>query len=102
MKQVPRYLLVYTTCIYSTTGYTLCRGNYCFTFFIKDERSQGERSQKDTEEDTRKLSDFDVQKYLAGDRVKDGEDKYKKNAYNQEASDKLAFDRDIPDVRHPQ
>lgn len=75
---------------------------YCVVVFIKDERSQGERSQKDTEEDTRKLSDFDVQKYLAGDRVKDGEDKYKKNAYNQEASDKLAFDRDIPDVRHPQ
>ena len=33
--------------------------------------------------------------YLAVTRVKKGDDAYASNAYNQEASDKVAFDRDV-------
>lgn len=40
--------------------------------------------------------------YLAVTRVKKGDDAYSNNAYNQEASDKVAFDRDVPDVRASQ
>lgn len=49
--------------------------------------------------DHRRIEDFDVESYLAVTRVKKGDDAYASNAYNQEASDKAAFDRDVPDVR---
>lgn len=52
--------------------------------------------------DSRRIEDFDVESYLAVTRVKKGDDAYASNAYNQEASDKAAFDRDVPDVRASQ
>ena len=54
------------------------------------------------EVDSRRIEDFDVEGYLAVTRVKKGDDAYASNAYNQEASDKVAFDRDVPDVRASQ
>jgi len=54
------------------------------------------------EKDNRRIQDFDVEIYLSVTRVKKGDDAYASNAYNQEASDKAAFDRDVPDVRDPQ
>ena len=48
------------------------------------------------------MEDFDVESYLDVTRVKKGDDAYASNAYNQEASDKVAFDRDVPDVRASQ
>lgn len=52
--------------------------------------------------DNRRIEDFNVEGYLAVTRVKKGDDAYANNAYNQEASDKVAFDRDVPDVRASQ
>ena len=52
--------------------------------------------------DSRRIEDFDVEGYLAVTRIKPGDDAYASNAYNQEASDKTAFDRDVPDVRASQ
>ena len=49
--------------------------------------------------DLRRIEDFDVDSYIAVTRVKKGGDAYASNAYNQEASDKAAFNRDVPDVR---
>lgn len=49
--------------------------------------------------DTRSLDNFDWQRYIKAAGLKDGEDKNQRNAYNQEASDALAWDRDVPDVR---
>ena len=49
--------------------------------------------------DLRRIEDFDVESYIAVTRVKKGDDAYASNAYNQEASDKAAFNRDVPDVR---
>lgn len=43
-----------------------------------------------------------MENYLAVTRVKKGGDAYASNAYNQEASDKAPFDRDVPDVRASQ
>lgn len=40
-----------------------------------------------------------MESYLAATRLRKGDDAYASNAYNQEASDKAAFDRDVPDVR---
>lgn len=54
------------------------------------------------ETDNRRIEDFDVESYLAVTRVKQGDDAYANNAYNQEASDKAPFDRDVPDVRASQ
>ncbi|XP_068683019.1 polypeptide N-acetylgalactosaminyltransferase 2-like [Montipora foliosa] len=59
-----------------------------------------QREKKIAEEnDHRRIKDFDVESYLAATRLKKGDDAYSSNAYNQEASDKAAFDRDVPDVR---
>lgn len=52
-----------------------------------------------SEKDTRVLSDFDWKSYVKASGLKPGEDKNQRNAYNQEASDKLDWDRAIPDVR---
>ena len=49
--------------------------------------------------DARRLSDFNWKAYQAGGALKPGEDKNQNNAYNQEASEALAWDRDVPDVR---
>lgn len=57
---------------------------------------------KPAETDTRRIEDFDVESYLGVTRVKQGEDAYASNAYNQEASDKAPFNRDVPDVRASQ
>jgi len=45
---------------------------------------------------------FDADKYLAGDALKEGEDKYGRNQFNQEISDKIDPDRNVPDTRHSQ
>lgn len=49
--------------------------------------------------DTRRLENYDWKGYIKRGALKPGEDKNAKNAYNQEASEKLAWDRAIPDVR---
>lgn len=54
---------------------------------------------KISKDDPRRIEDFDVEGYLAATRLSKGDDAYASNAYNQEASDKAAFDRDVPDVR---
>ena len=43
---------------------------------------------------------FNVQQYIGATRVKYGEDRYKKNKFNQEASDSLPCDRQVPDTRN--
>jgi len=50
-------------------------------------------------EDRRKLKDFDWKAYQERSGLKPGEDKNQRNAYNQEASDALPWDRGVPDVR---
>lgn len=42
---------------------------------------------------------FDVDKYLSKGRLKDGEDRYLANKFNQAASDAVAFNRSILDSR---
>lgn len=44
---------------------------------------------------------FAESSYIAGDRLEAGEDKYARNKFNQEASDKIASNRKIPDTRSP-
>lgn len=66
----------------------------------RDDNEVLRRIEEDAEEiDNRRIEDFNVETYLSATRVKKGDDAYASNAYNQEASDKAAFDRDIPDVR---
>lgn len=45
---------------------------------------------------------FDKVKYLSGDRLVPGQDKYKKNQFNQEASDAVNYNRNVPDTRDPE
>ena len=52
--------------------------------------------------DNRKISDLDATSYIDATRVKEGEDAYQKNAFNQKASDDIPLDREVPDVRTPQ
>ena len=52
--------------------------------------------------DNKKLEDFDWKGYVQRGALKPGEDRNARNAYNQEASEKLAWDRPIPDVRDAQ
>ena len=42
---------------------------------------------------------FAENSYIAGDRLREGEDKYSRNKFNQEASDKIASNRKVPDTR---
>ncbi|EDO30267.1 predicted protein, partial [Nematostella vectensis] len=43
---------------------------------------------------------FSEADYLRGDALKEGEDAYGKNQFNQAISDKIGGDRDVPDTRH--
>ncbi|XP_039274686.2 polypeptide N-acetylgalactosaminyltransferase 2-like [Styela clava] len=43
---------------------------------------------------------FDGESYIGPKRVKAGGDKYKRNKFNQEASDNIPMDRKVPDTRH--
>lgn len=45
---------------------------------------------------------FDEEAYLNGGALKDGEDKYDRNQFNQAASDAIGGDRTVPDTRHSQ
>ena len=51
------------------------------------------------EEDKVHWQDFAEKSYIAGDSLKVGEDKYARNKFNQEASDKIPSNRKIPDTR---
>ena len=42
---------------------------------------------------------FDETSYVAGDQLKENEDAYARNQFNQKASDKLKSNRDVPDTR---
>ena len=42
---------------------------------------------------------FDERSYVAAGGLRPGEDAYKRNKFNQEASDGLASNRDVPDTR---
>ena len=70
-----------------------------FIFCINFQRQSSKLAQNSDEMDLRRIEDFDVDSYIAVTRVKKGGDAYASNAYNQEASDKAAFNRDVPDVR---
>jgi len=45
---------------------------------------------------------FNAEVYLKGGALKDGEDKYNRNQFNQAASDAIGADRSVPDTRHSQ
>ena len=44
---------------------------------------------------------FDERSYIDATKLKPGENKYGRNKFNQEASDKLQCDRSVPDTRSP-
>lgn len=44
---------------------------------------------------------FDEAGYIRGGALRTGEDPYIRNRFNQEASDTLPSNREIPDTRHP-
>ncbi|XP_067942702.1 polypeptide N-acetylgalactosaminyltransferase 2-like [Watersipora subatra] len=46
------------------------------------------------------MQEFDAAAYIDAKRVADGEDAYMSNKFNQRASDDLALDRPVPDVRN--
>ena len=56
-----------------------------------------EKSSNDV--DKRKISDLDPIAYVDASKLKPNEDPYARNAYNQKESDKIAVDREVPDVR---
>jgi len=63
-------------------------------------RDPGFRAEIEKEkEDQRKLEAWDWKAYQNKGALKPGEDKMGRNAYNQEASDALTWNRDVPDVR---
>ena len=45
------------------------------------------------------MAKFDAQHYLDEKPLKEHEDPYKRNKFNQKASDAARWDRNIPDVR---
>lgn len=45
------------------------------------------------------LQYFDERAYVAGDALKENEDVYGRNQFNQKASDSIASNRDVPDTR---
>jgi len=53
----------------------------------------------DAEEPGVRWQHFSEAGYIAGDRLHSGEDKYARNKFNQEASDKISSNRDVPDTR---
>lgn len=59
----------------------------------------GKDSSNEQDVDTRKISDLDASKYIEASKLKPDEDPYGRNAYNQKESEKLAMDREVPDVR---
>lgn len=64
--------------------------------------SNDKKEQYEEELDSRSIKNFDTEGYLAGDKLKEGQDAYANNAYNQKASEDAAYDRVAPDVRHSQ
>lgn len=44
---------------------------------------------------------LDARQYVSGGALRPGEDPYRRNRFNQAASDALASDRDVPDTRNP-
>ena len=42
---------------------------------------------------------FDEKSYIRGNALKEGEDPYSRNKFNQQASDQLPSNREIPDTR---
>lgn len=71
------------------------------SFFLQVPAAHGKLISK-LSSDSRSIENFDAKGYLAGGKLKDGQDAYVNNAYNQKASEDAAFDREPPDVRHSQ
>ena len=44
---------------------------------------------------------FNEKIYIDRTRLKPGQDAYARNKFNQQASDRIKSNRDIPDTRHP-
>ena len=51
--------------------------------------------------DKREISDLNAAAYIDAAKLRPDEDPYARNAYNQKESDKIAVDREVPDVRDP-
>ncbi|KAK3743016.1 hypothetical protein QZH41_009278 [Actinostola sp. cb2023] len=56
----------------------------------------------DDHQDARKIGDLDAAAYISKTGFKEGEDAYARNAYNLKVSDKIAVDREVPEVRDSQ
>ena len=72
--------------------------------FLQDTsaRTQVKKNINESPFDSRSIANFDAKGYLAGAKLKEGQDPYANNAYNQKASEEAAFNRVPPDVRHSQ
>jgi len=47
------------------------------------------------------MAKFDHKSYIDKKKLADSDDPYKSNKFNQKASDSMALDRPVPDVRLP-
>ena len=71
--------------------------------FLSTQNNDHINSEQDTvQQDTRKISDFDTAAYISKNGFQEGEDAYARNAYNLKVSDKIPYDREVPEVRDPQ
>lgn len=57
------------------------------------------RGVDDDDHDSRQITDLDPVAYITKNGFKEGEDPYARNAYNLKVSDKVTFDREVPEVR---